>query len=288
MTPAFPDKRDPDFQLLQAQVAFQWNNDPAGARRRVTFHALKGHVKSQHLLGVIAEEEKAYRTAAKWYRLAAWQGQLPAAQYGLATLYYHGHGVKRDLTEAAKWMRLAAEGGDADGQHAFGIMCLHGEGVPEGVVEAFAWFTLANAEETQQLKATLSPKQLAKAERLVTQLRTKVAKRIARFERAQRPKRATERAETLRGLPRAVGSFEEWRVEYEVQRLGERWRLFVKKPGTGSTHGPTDAGGIMAALDDEWLDIDHFISDLRDADEPSLTTLANEIEMVRRIELGDN
>lgn len=116
---------------------------------------------------------------------AWWQGQLAAAQYGLANLYYQGRGVRRDLAEAAKWMRLAAEGGDTDAQKDLGILCLRGEGVTEDHVEAYAWFSLADRPGREQLAATLSAKQFRKAERLATRLRAKVAKRIARAQRSR-------------------------------------------------------------------------------------------------------
>ncbi|MEE9250423.1 MAG: tetratricopeptide repeat protein [Alphaproteobacteria bacterium] len=51
--------------------------------------------------------------AARWYRLAAYQGHLNA-QFDLALMYEHGQGVTSDEIEAAKWYRLAAAQGYAD------------------------------------------------------------------------------------------------------------------------------------------------------------------------------
>ena len=49
--------------------------------------------------------------------MAAEQGD-PDSQYLLAELYENGDGVTRDLDEAAKWYRLAAERGDTDAKAA--------------------------------------------------------------------------------------------------------------------------------------------------------------------------
>jgi hypothetical protein len=49
-----------------------------------------------------------YAEAAKWYGLAAAQGDADA-QYSLGILYDNGTGVVQDDTEAAKWFRLAAD-----------------------------------------------------------------------------------------------------------------------------------------------------------------------------------
>ena len=54
-----------------------------------------------------------YDEAAKWYRLAAEQGDANA-QYILGVLYEDGLGVEQSDTEAEKWYRKAAEQGNTD------------------------------------------------------------------------------------------------------------------------------------------------------------------------------
>ena len=49
--------------------------------------------------------------AARWWLAAADQG-LPQAQYNLGVLYEQGQGVTADYQEAAKWYGLAAAQGD--------------------------------------------------------------------------------------------------------------------------------------------------------------------------------
>jgi uncharacterized protein len=53
-----------------------------------------------------------HKTAVKWYRLAAEQGNA-SAQYNLGVMYEKGQGVPQDYKTAVKWFRLAAEQGNA-------------------------------------------------------------------------------------------------------------------------------------------------------------------------------
>ena len=57
--------------------------------------------------------EKSFEEAAKWYRLAADQGN-PDAQLNLGLMYEYGRGVEKSYEEAAKWYRLAADQGNPD------------------------------------------------------------------------------------------------------------------------------------------------------------------------------
>ena len=42
------------------------------------------------------------KKAANWYRLSAEKG-IGSAQLNLAGLYFHGHGVDKNLSEAYRW-----------------------------------------------------------------------------------------------------------------------------------------------------------------------------------------
>ena len=72
-------------------------------------------------------------------------------------MYFNGEGVPKDLKEAAKWYRLAAEQGLASAQYNLGLMYADGEGVPEDKVQAFAWASLAGANgfDVSKLKGML-------------------------------------------------------------------------------------------------------------------------------------
>ena len=66
--------------------------------------------------------------AAKWYRLAAEQGNA-TAQFNLGLKYELGEGIPKNYTESVKWYRLAAEQGNAQAQYNLGVMYENGEGV---------------------------------------------------------------------------------------------------------------------------------------------------------------
>ena len=58
-----------------------------------------------------------YAEAAKWYRMAAEQGNA-FGQVNLGDMYEYGKGVARDFAEAARWYRLSAEQGNEDAKEA--------------------------------------------------------------------------------------------------------------------------------------------------------------------------
>jgi len=80
--------------------------------------------------------------AARWYRLAAEQGQA-AAQSRLGDFYQFGYGVPRDYAEAVRWHRAAAEQGGAVAQFNLGVRYARGHGVPQNDVETVRWYRLA-------------------------------------------------------------------------------------------------------------------------------------------------
>jgi hypothetical protein len=70
---------------------------------------------AQSMLGMMYERGEGVRRdleqAAKWYRKAAEQGDV-IAQVNLGAFYEQGRGVDQDLDEAEKWYRKAAAQGD--------------------------------------------------------------------------------------------------------------------------------------------------------------------------------
>lgn len=68
----------------------------------------------------------------------------PDGQYNLARLYMNGQGTARDQRQAARWMKLAAEKGHVPARAVFGDMLLRGsEGVPRQVSQGLMWLALA-------------------------------------------------------------------------------------------------------------------------------------------------
>ena len=113
---------------------------------------------------------------------AAEQGNAEA-KFKLGLMYYDGDGVPQDYAEAMKWYRKAAEQGHAYAQNQLGAMYNDGDGVPKDDVEAYAWLSLSvaqtNGDEDMkeelgkglpELKAALTPEQLAAAEKRIEEL----------------------------------------------------------------------------------------------------------------------
>ena len=59
-------------------------------------------------------------------------------------MYANGRGVPHDDREAARWLRLAADQGDADAQFNLGGMYERGRGVAQDDREAVRWYLAAH------------------------------------------------------------------------------------------------------------------------------------------------
>lgn len=78
--------------------------------------------------------------AARLCRLAAEAGH-PAAQKQTGCDYLNGNGVIKDYREAVKWFRKSAEAGFAEGQYMLASCYQEGEGVEKNLKEARYWYT---------------------------------------------------------------------------------------------------------------------------------------------------
>jgi hypothetical protein len=114
-----------------------------------------------------------YKTAVKWYTLAANQGYA-SAQFNLGSMYIGGKGVPQDYKTAAKWFTLAAEQGDADAQFGLGLIYIEGKGVLKDNVYAHMWTNIAasNGENEHVIEfrdmvaKIMTPAQIEKAQDL--------------------------------------------------------------------------------------------------------------------------
>ena len=77
-----------------------------------------------------------FKEAARWFRLAADQGDVGEPIPLLGTMYSYGHGVLQDYKEAAKWYRLAADQGSVGAQIDVGNLYNDGHGVPQDFKES--------------------------------------------------------------------------------------------------------------------------------------------------------
>jgi TPR repeat protein len=85
--------------------------------------------------------------AVRWIRLAAEQGNA-IAQFSLGSMYAKGRGVPQDDAEAVRWFRLAADQGDADAQGHLGSMYAAGRGVAQDIVQGHMWHNIAASRLT--------------------------------------------------------------------------------------------------------------------------------------------
>ena len=100
------------------------------------------------------------------------QGDL-SAQIKLANAYRKGIGVTQDYKTAVKWFTLAAEQGNALAQYNLGRLYYLGKGVPENLVYAHMWAKQASSngfematELTELLIEFMTANQVEKAKRL--------------------------------------------------------------------------------------------------------------------------
>ena len=80
--------------------------------------------------------------AVKWFRKAAEQGD-PECEYNLGACYVNGQGVAKDEAEAVKWYSKAAEQNHAGAQFNLGLCYANGQGVAKDEAEAVKWYRKA-------------------------------------------------------------------------------------------------------------------------------------------------
>lgn len=80
--------------------------------------------------------------AVKWIRQAA-EANEPRAQFEMGSLYEYGTGVPADIAAAAGWYLKAAERGHVQGQYNIATMLETGEGIAADPIEALKFYTLA-------------------------------------------------------------------------------------------------------------------------------------------------
>jgi TPR repeat protein len=111
------------------------------------------------------------KEAAKWYRLAADQGDAEA-QCNLGILYHEGQGVAQNNILAVKWLLLTANQRNADTQRILGTLHEQGHGVARSYVRALMWYKLAAMsgdeeapEHIDSIKNLMTPTQRAEADK---------------------------------------------------------------------------------------------------------------------------
>ena len=118
----------------------------------------QGNAPAQYELGVCYQNGKGVSKdmteAVKWYRKAAEQGHA-TAQCSLGVCYDNGNGVSKNPEEAVKWYRKAAEQGHATAQNNLGVCYDNGEGVDKDMTEAVKWYRKAAEQGYAQAQCNL-------------------------------------------------------------------------------------------------------------------------------------
>ncbi len=92
--------------------------------------------------------------AVRWYRKAAEQGNAQA-QLSLGLCYHNGEGVARDMSQAVEWYRKAAESGNVQAQASLGLCCYNGDGIAKDFSQAVKWYMKAAKSGNAQAQYSL-------------------------------------------------------------------------------------------------------------------------------------
>src|ERR1041385_8434903 len=106
---------------------------------------LSGLISANAATDPLAEGAKFYQRADYKGALALWQPLAvqgnPVAQNNLGVMYLDGKGVPQNMSEAVRYLSLAAAAGSSLGQNNLGGLYREGKGVPRDYVLAARWFT---------------------------------------------------------------------------------------------------------------------------------------------------
>jgi len=103
------------------------------------------------------------------------------AQFELGKNYETGRiGLPKDLTQAQRWYRAAADQGDPYAEASLAILYNFGKGVPRDPVEAYMWYEIALAHSKTEDRDSIQ------------ELREDLAKDMTKKEIAEAQKRAHE------------------------------------------------------------------------------------------------
>jgi TPR repeat protein len=152
-----------EAQVLVAQAFLQTNSPHRDPPRAIPFlekAAARGHPLAQNALGscylsgegVAAADEG---LATLWVRQAVDQG-LAQAMYVLGSMHMSGFGVERDVDEAIRLWRAAAEQGNPWGETGLGSAFAQGTGVARDLDAAAAWYRRAALQENPEAQTRLA------------------------------------------------------------------------------------------------------------------------------------
>ena len=95
--------------------------------------------------GIAAYNSGDYETARRELQAAA-DAKDPMGRHLMASLYYQGHGVDKDLSRAVALFAAAAEKGYRPSQANLGLMYQKGDGVERDMDKSIAYFAAASKQ----------------------------------------------------------------------------------------------------------------------------------------------
>jgi len=107
--------------------------------------SLTMHTYADLQTGIAAYNSGDYETARKEFQAAADRSD-PMGLHLMASLYYQGHGVDRDLSRAVELFTAAAEKGSRPSQANLGLMYQNGDGVERDMDKAISYFEAASKQ----------------------------------------------------------------------------------------------------------------------------------------------
>lgn len=116
---------------------------------------VKDHKSERSLReGTKAFDEHRFEDAFNLLQYSASNG-VSEAQYLLGMCYYNGDGIKRDIYEAVKWFRKAAEQENSEAQFKIGMCYLEGMGVNQREEEALYWLQKSGEQGNSEAQIKL-------------------------------------------------------------------------------------------------------------------------------------
>jgi TPR repeat protein len=114
----------------------------------------KVKIKTNHLFSVYAKKHN-YQKAFFWYGEAAKNDNIVAMNH-LAYMYWCGFGVIEDRQKAINLFQRSASRGDVDSQITLGRIYRTGKDVPENLTEAAKWYKMAAKQNSKIAKNCLA------------------------------------------------------------------------------------------------------------------------------------
>jgi hypothetical protein len=169
----FAKAADQDYLLAESCLGLAiLRSNPSEGQRWLKKAADRGDVRAQLQLAVGYERgwfgEKNRDEALRWYAEAA-KGDQPDAEFVLGQKYEEGDGVIQDYAVAVELYTKAANqapdlGGAGVARRHLAELYLDGRGVAQDYVQAYKWLYIGGIQDLSDVKAKLTPVQLAQAQ----------------------------------------------------------------------------------------------------------------------------